>query len=158
VHYFVQPQPETVQKNEADTTVEDEAQINDLKEFEQLRGELAKADALKTRDSSLGVYLDIAERRSKYEAVRAKIADSIKQKARKDFGLAEDAPFSEEQKAIVNEKIFGKLVVEENDAYLSAFRENKKETFKDMIVSAKNITQKEISSPYWDLMKPEYRS
>ena len=48
------------------------------------------------------------------------------------------------------------LLKKSKSANLTFRNWSKKENFSDMIVSVKNHTQKEISSPYWDLMKPEY--
>src|SRR3989344_73946 len=119
-------QEENISKEQPEA---EKSETEELKEFEKLRNDLAKTEALKN-NFSVDSGISVEDLRKKYADKREIIAALVKKEAYQKSGSSGDS-LNEEQKMAVNDFLFEELVRKENDAYLNALKANREETWKD---------------------------
>lgn len=106
----------------------------ELEEFERLRNELARVETLEKEDnpvSEIDLEKTREELRKEYAEARRKMATLTKKQFYQTMNLPEGTSLTEEQKEKIDDLIFERFVVGENEACRKALKANRKKTWED---------------------------
>lgn len=126
--------------------------VQERQEFESIRNQLAKTEAPKL-DYCPDNGVAVEELRREYSARREKVAQIVREMAISLTGKEEEK-FEPADKAFVNDYVFGKMVEDENQAYLDALRAHRKETYVDKAKeAARNFLSNRVVQGYLNLSR-----
>ncbi len=124
----------TTNPNNISTPVQNWRESEEWKKFEQMREDLARADAPidQLGMSSIGLEINRSEYRNYKETVAKKIEETLRRQAGSNLTPEQERVLEQE----IHDTIYEELLKKESDTYLDTFRKHKSESLKDKVKEA----------------------